>query len=120
MLNNAIYTVIALDHTNTAVNAVLEINEHNDIFKGHFPDHPVLPGACMLQIVKEVFENVMGKNYQLQKADNLKFLTLIDPQKNNILHLEINYQIEESEIKVTANLATDEHVAFKFQGSFMA
>jgi 3-hydroxyacyl-[acyl-carrier-protein] dehydratase len=120
MLKDSLYQIIAMDHSCDTINAVLEIAEHNDIFKGHFPDHPVLPGACMLQIVKEVFEEVMNTSYHLQKADNLKFLTLIDPQKNNILHLEINYMIEESGIRVTASLTTDEDVAFKFQGTFVA
>jgi len=119
MLKNALYKIIAIDHSDNTINAVLEIDGHNEIFKGHFPDHPVLPGACMLQMVKEVLENEMCNFYQLEKADNLKFLTLVDPQKDNILHLEINYIIEELGTRVTANLATGEGIAFKFQGTFI-
>jgi len=119
MLKDALYKIIAVDHSDNTINAVLELDEHNEIFKGHFPDHPVLPGACMLQMVKEVFENEMGNSYQLEKADNLKFLTLVDPQKDNILHLEINYIIEEPGTRVTASLTTGDEITFKFQGMFL-
>ena len=119
MLKDSLYTVLATDHSDNTIHVVLEVDEHSEIFNGHFPDHPILPGACMVQMVKEVFEQEMGNSYLLQKADNLKFLTLIDPQKGEILHLEINYVIDEAAARVTATLTAGEEVAFKFQGTFL-
>src|SRR5476651_1818417 len=118
MLKGNLYHIIAIDHTENVINAVLELDVHNDIFNGHFPGHPVLPGACMVQIIKEVFEEVMETSYRLEKADNLKFLTLIDPQITNTLQLELSYIAEETGTKVNASLATHEEVAFKLQGTF--
>jgi 3-hydroxyacyl-[acyl-carrier-protein] dehydratase len=120
MLKDSLYTVLAIDHSDNTIHAVLEVDQHNEIFKGHFPDHPVLPGACILQMVKEVFEQAMGNPYRLEKAENLKFLTVVDPQTVNSLHLEINYVIEEAAARVNASLTTDEGVAFKLQGVFIA
>ncbi len=119
MLKDSLYTVIATDHQGDVINAVLEIDADNEIFLGHFPDQPVLPGACMLQMVKEVLENAINTSIRLQKADNLKFLSLIGPHENNLLHLEINYTVEEAQIKVTANLSSLDVVCFKLQGVFV-
>ena len=32
--------------------ATVLINENHVIFKGHFPDNPIMPGVCMMQIIK--------------------------------------------------------------------
>ena len=119
MLKDSLYTILATDHSDSTIHVVLEVDESNEIFNGHFPDHPILPGACMVQMVKEIFEQEMGNSYLLQKADNLKFLSLIDPQKGEILHLEVNYAIDEAAARVTATLTAGEEVAFKFQGTFI-
>jgi 3-hydroxyacyl-[acyl-carrier-protein] dehydratase len=118
MLRDSLYKIISSDHRLNEINAVLEFNAADEIFNGHFPDHPVLPGACMLQIIKEVLEETLHISVRLKKADNVKFLTLIDPQINNWLQLEINYTLEEFGYRVTAALATDEVVCFKLQGLF--
>jgi 3-hydroxyacyl-[acyl-carrier-protein] dehydratase len=119
MLKDSLYQILASNHSDNTIHAVLEIEEYNQIFNGHFPDHPVLPGACMVQMVKEVFEFETGNSYRLQKADNLKFLTLIDPQKGEILHLELNYIPDEAGIRATATLTAGDEIAFKFQGRFV-
>ena len=120
MLKDSLYNIIAMDHADNVVHAVLELDPEHEIFTGHFPDHPVLPGACMVQMIKEVFENVMGTAYRLEKADNLKFLTIVDPQITSTLQLELNYTVDELAAKVNAELVTGEGIAFKFQGSFVA
>ena len=119
MLNHSLYKIIASDHQDGIIHAALELNAGNEIFKGHFPDQPVLPGACMLQMVKEVLENATGASIRLQKADNLKFLSLIDPQQNSLLLLQVNYTIDESLLRATASLMAEEVVCFKLQGVFV-
>src|ERR1700743_1596414 len=119
MLRDPLYQILATDHSDNTIHAVIEIDEHNEIFKGHFPDHPVLPGACMVQMVKEIFELEMDSTYRLQKADNLIFLTLLDPQKGQILPLKINYIPDETGIRTTATLTAGDQFIFKFQGVFV-
>ncbi|EHQ30848.1 hotdog family protein [Mucilaginibacter paludis] len=119
MLKNSLYKIGSFDHQDGIIQASLEINEHHEILKGHFPGQPVLPGACMLQIVKEILENELNQNLRLKIATNLKFLQLIDPQKDNILQLTLNYKLtEDNEISITAGLSSAQTVCFKFQGVF--
>ena len=89
------------------------------IFEGHFPGQPVVPGACMLQMVKEVTEIILDKKVQLTKADNLKFLQLINPNEHRILQMDFTFSISEHRIaNVSANLSNGSSVCFKFSGSF--
>lgn len=118
MTKKSLFKILSLEKEENLVNAVLEIDQLNDIFKGHFPDQPIVPGACMLQIVKEVLAGALNKSLRLIKADNIKFLSLIEPNTAKILYLNIAYQLIDNEIKVTANLLAGEVVCMKLQGIF--
>ncbi len=113
-----IFAISKLEHTGNAVKAALAINKDSEIFKGHFPGQPVVPGACMLQIVKDVLEIAMDAHVTLKKAGQLKFMSMITPDAADI-KLEITYKSNESEIVATAALICDDLVCFKFQGSFI-
>jgi 3-hydroxyacyl-[acyl-carrier-protein] dehydratase len=121
MLKDSLYRIISLAHQENTIEATLEINKNNVIFEGHFPGQPVLPGACMLQIVKEVLGSTINTTIRLKKADQIKFLVLIDPGSNNILQLKLSYRLEDNNnISVTANLRAQKEICFKFRGSFIA
>lgn len=120
MLKDSFYKIKSLHHQDNSIQAILEINEHHDILKGHFPGQPVLPGACMLQVVKEILEDTLNSKLRLKKADNIKFIQLVDPVLNNILKLALSYKsMGNNSIYVTANLVSNETICFKFQGTFV-
>ena len=120
MLKYSLYTITSLDHNGSTIHATLLINENNEIFDGHFPGQPVLPGACMLQMLKEVFEETLNRQYQLRKADQIKFLTLIDPRITTILQLNISYKpTDNNSIYIVADMIAGEAICFKFKGYFV-
>jgi len=121
MLKNELYKINSIAHNEGTIEASLQINKNNEIFKGHFPGHPVLSGACMLQIVKEVLEGSLDKSVQLKKADYIKFLLIVDPARNNILQIKLIYKItDNNNILVTASLVAEKDICFKFHGLFIA
>lgn len=99
--------------------ATLSLNQEHDIFKGHFPRQPVLPGACMLQIVKEVLAEVTGIAYQLKKASNLKFIAPVDPRLSPEIELKLTYKAIDSSLQTIASLSANEVVCFKLQGDWV-
>ena len=117
MLKEPIFKILSITHGDNSVTAVLEIDQENEIFNGHFPDHPVVPGACMLQIVKEVLADALKVSLRLVKADNIKFLSLIHPSARS-LQLNIAYHVIDTNIKVNASLSTGETTCMKLQGMF--
>lgn len=66
------------------------INPRHEIFRGHFPGNPVLPGACTIQIIKELAEEATGKNILLSEAQSIKYLSFINPELNRILDFDIH------------------------------
>ena len=119
LVNNDLFSIDEITHDDGAIRATLNIDAENAIFRGHFPGQPVVPGACMLQIVKEILEVGLKQSLRLKKADQLKFLTMIDPTNTPSMQLEIAYkQLDENTISATAKLLNGEIVCFKFQGTF--
>ncbi|HWZ14956.1 MAG TPA: hypothetical protein VNW95_06925 [Mucilaginibacter sp.] len=114
-----IFTITKIEHQSNSVHAVLDVNKDSQIFKGHFPGQPVVPGACMLQIVKDVLETALNIRLQLKKAGHLKFVSMIDPEIVQKVNSELTYKFSEEEITVTASLTCDGVVCFKLQGSFV-
>ena len=74
-----------LDHivSKDVVDASIRYNIHLDashfIYQAHFPDEPITPGVCIIQIAKELLEEHLGIGLEIQKVKNVKFLNVISP-----------------------------------------
>lgn len=90
----------------------VELNRNHDIFKGHFPGNPVLPGVCTIQILKELLQIHLGKNLKLAKAGTIKYLSFIDPIKNRIINYEIQLNEMESDRVSCSAIVKFESIVF--------
>jgi len=119
MLQGDFFHITQLEPTDNTVRALLEINPAHPIFAGHFPGQPVVPGVCMMQMVKEITEDVLGRATRLVKADQLKFLALLVPAESRGLRMELKLNTRETgETGVDAQLLNESTLFFKFKGSF--
>lgn len=101
------------------VKATVSLNPDHRIFAGHFPEIPVVPGVCMVQIVKEIMEVAHGKTYRMVEADNIKFLSIVDPRKNSTLEVSIQYADSESKISLNATLFAGSLIFFKLKATLL-
>src|ERR1700709_205835 len=102
ILAGTFYTIVSDIAEAERISTVLELNPEHEIFLGHFPGQPVVPGVCMMQIVKEMLEAATSRTLRLHTGLDLKFLSVIDPRVNSTIHAEINYSVlATSDINVT-------------------
>ena len=119
MLLNDFFTINDKVSSETEIWAELFINADHKIFEGHFPNQPIVPGVCMMQMIKEILEEVISKSTNLLQAADMKFLAVINPIENNLIHASIKYTTDENgAINIVASLFKDELVHFKFKGQF--
>ncbi len=118
MFKDDFFTITEINIEGKSINAILEINEKHPIFQGHFPDHPVVPGVCIFQMVKEIAELASGQELQLTTASEIKFLSIIDPNEKKSIRMSLNYEKKIEGINVSASLLKDSTVCFKFKGVF--
>jgi 3-hydroxyacyl-[acyl-carrier-protein] dehydratase len=118
MLIEGLYKVTGTENTSEGILAKVNLNKDHAIFKGHFPGNPVMPGVCMIQIIKELTEEATGKNLFLSVSSNIKFMAIINPDKNPDLQLAIDISQENGEVKVKNTTSFDETVALKLSATF--
>lgn len=120
MLANDLYTIISTRKlTETATESILKINAAHDIFKGHFPEQPVMPGVCQMQILTEVASDFIERELKLKEASNIKFLAMLDPRSCGDLTLQIEVKSQtEDGVKIIGKLFTEENTYLKFRGVF--
>lgn len=120
MLLKDFYTINSLEKKDGhKYEAVLSINEKHEVFNGHFPGNPIMPGVCMMQIIKELTEKVTQTNLMMQSLTNVKFMALINPEVNPELKLELDViETEEGTIKVKNTTTFHETVALKLSSTY--
>lgn len=121
LLLDNFYKINTLTKEDNSINATVSFDAASEIFKGHFPDMPVVPGVCQTQILSEIFSAGLGIDMQLKTAASIKFLSLVDPTKTPQLHLLITYtETPDNAYNVSAQYKWGETVFFKFKGIFAA
>jgi len=113
MLLPGFYKVLEAEWNALQLNAVVELNAEHEIFKGHFPNDPVTPGVCMLQLLKELTEQGVGKKLFIKECSNVKFMALINPEIHAVLNVNIVVAENESGYKIKASAGFDETTALK-------
>ncbi|MBX2968012.1 MAG: hypothetical protein KF803_01460 [Cyclobacteriaceae bacterium] len=119
MLINDFFSVQEKHSDSNRIEAALILNPEHAIFTGHFPQKPVVPGVCMVQIVREMIEADRQIKLQLVLADSIKFLNVIDPNETTSINLSVQISVDEVfQYKVAATIFSGEVIYFKLSGIF--
>lgn len=94
-LKNNLYKIISKEEVNSIFNYTVELNPSCMIYEAHFPGEPITPGVCIVQIGKEVIEDLLleqssaSRRLEIIKAKNIKFLSVISPNETPILTYQV-------------------------------
>ena len=119
LLNNFYKTQHISSQSDNEIIAKIILNPEHDIYKGHFPNNPVVPGVISIQIVNEILSEHLEKNLMTSSAKSIKFPAMINPNVNPQLFVKIKYtKNEDNSYKVTAQIFFEDLIFLKFSGSF--
>jgi 3-hydroxyacyl-[acyl-carrier-protein] dehydratase len=115
MLLKDFYIIKELENTTDSKYKVqIVINEKHEVFQGHFPGNPIMPGVCMMQIIKEITEKIVACSLFMESLSNVKFMALINPFVNPELLLEMDIITTEDNLVKVKNVSYfDETIALK-------
>lgn len=107
------YTIIPVD-TDHTIRCRVRFNRDHAIFEGHFPGLPVVPGVCMMAIIKESLETALSGKLILEKSSALKFLSLINPIETEEADVEVKYSLnEDGKVVADGAISGNEIIFFK-------
>ncbi|GAA3761873.1 3-hydroxyacyl-ACP dehydratase [Flavobacterium ginsengiterrae] len=114
------YEVLSQEKTgDTKFNIRILVNANHEVFKGHFPGNPIMPGVCMIQIIKELTETITQSSLMIQTLSNVKFMALINPEINPELLLELDITTTEDDlVKVKNTTYFNETTALKLSNVY--
>ncbi|PXX29171.1 3-hydroxyacyl-ACP dehydratase [Arenibacter sp. ARW7G5Y1] len=118
MLIEGLYSTETFNKNEDGLSAQIKLNPKHEIFKGHFPGKPIMPGVCMIQIIKELTERSLGQDLFLSVASNVKFMAIINPETDPILLIDINLTEMDGMIKVKSTTNFGETLALKLSATF--
>lgn len=104
--------------TENQVLAKISLNPDHEVYGGHFPDQPVVPGVVQIQIIKELVEKAVNQKLVLAEMAFSKFLNMIVPLQSPVLKLEIKFTWQEDQFHFSALVKDEELVFTKVKGIF--
>ena len=90
ILKNNFYHIKEMQRTDVGVNFLVHFNVRHFIFSAHFPGNPITPGVCIVQIVKELTEELVQTPLFLKTVKNIKFVQVINP----LTHAEVIFALD--------------------------
>jgi len=94
------------------------LNKEHIIFTGHFPNMPIVPGVCMIQMIKEVLSYYIGKDLFLTYAESIKYHSIINPQIDGRFNLDIEFSEQDgTNIKIKSRIFIETKIFMKLTGT---
>ncbi len=119
LLKNNLYNIKSQDALNSIF--TIELNPECFIYKAHFPELPITPGVCIIQIAMELFSELCGVALDLESVANAKFLAVINPEITKDLTYSFNkitISDDSSRYKVSAVVADEDSIYSKLSLCF--
>ncbi len=115
MLLNDFYFYMDASRDQNTFSCKIIFNEGHDIFKE--TAQPVVPGVCMMEIVKELLQQTLGISLWLRNAVQVKFLQLITPDVQPVIDISWNTN-GKGRYTVDASLKNGDSFFFQLDGNF--
>ena len=110
-LKNNIYKIIGKEDKGGVVDYTIQLIPSCFIYQAHFPGEPITPGVCIVQIGKELIEELLAEQISksqtldIIKLQNVKFLSLISPTETKQLVYQVKrMDLSEDGTKVEAQV----------------
>lgn len=118
MLLEDFYHITELKKQVDALDAEIKLNPDHEVYKGHFPGQPVLPGVIQLQIIKEVLENALGIHLMIREVVVAKYMRPVTPGENPFLSIRIEHkQSETGDYLINALVTKDDTIFTKLKAT---
>lgn len=114
-LEGNFYTVIKREQiqTDTFVVEVLLHAEH-PIYAGHFPTQAVVPGVCMLTVIRECLAELLGRSVKFASIKECKYLSALLPREDLKIRLTLML-LADMQLKCMVTRCDDDQTVIKLK-----
>lgn len=87
------------------------LNALCDVYAGHFPGHPISPGACNLEMIRQCVSDALGRDVRFEFIRQCRYLNLVVPAE--CPELDVIFTVEESRLTAFLQKADAVYVSLK-------
>jgi len=114
MLKDGFFTIKEAVDLENGQTYRIALNASHPIFQAHFAGNPIMPGACVVQLIKELATDYFGRTFFTCGVKNMKFLQAINPLESPEISVRLIFsQQEAGRISVSALMSNDDTVFSK-------
>lgn len=106
-LSKNLYNIINKETVGEVTTYTISLIPSCIIYGAHFPEMPITPGVCQIQIVKELLEDCLNKKLIIIGVKNAKFVSVLAPENKSIKVSLSKIKQEGNQCKVQAVIADD-------------
>jgi 3-hydroxyacyl-[acyl-carrier-protein] dehydratase len=90
------YTIKSQNISDEKAEFFVKLNAEHFIFQAHFPDNPITPGVCLIQIATELFNLLKKTTFRINTLKNAKFLETVNP----LVFPEVDFILDFSQVEI--------------------
>ncbi len=87
-----------------------------EVYRGHFPGHPVCPGAFNIQVVRECAAELCGKALRIRTIKRCRMTAVVSPGTCPEADVEVSLAPAEGGFEVAARMYDGERVYMEYAG----
>lgn len=98
-----------------------------DVYRGHFPGHPVCPGVLNIQLIRDCAERLVGKRLHICTIRQCRMLSVATPTGSprldvrvDIAPVEVDISASQSGYQVCATVTHGATTYIQFKGEMTA
>jgi 3-hydroxyacyl-[acyl-carrier-protein] dehydratase len=76
-----------------------------DLYRGHFPGHPVCPGICNVELLRECAMKAIGQSLHIAAIKKCRFTKVATPQTESLLTADLSWQATADGFALRASLS---------------
>lgn len=104
---------------NTLFKTQIEFNATHPILAAHFPNQPIVPGACLVQISKEILEQTLKNKITILNFKSLKFIKTIDPNQFPSVQFTFSITTKENNLNTQISIGSENIVFGKLEFQYI-
>ncbi|MDR0559693.1 MAG: hypothetical protein LBG92_05950 [Prevotellaceae bacterium] len=103
-LKDDFFKILDCSETDNKLEYRIQLNISHSIYSNHFPDNPVTPGVCLIQIIKELLADRIASEIILREASKIRYLKVINPLENSYININMDISAAENFYTVSATV----------------
>lgn len=116
---DSLFTILHQETAPSSANFKLRLHEEHPIYTGHFPNNPITPGVCSLEIMTQLAAANFSGFVRPKAVESIKYLGFVSPIRTPEIEVELKIgQTGEGAWRVRGVLSAGGKPAVKMVASY--